>query len=146
MENNKDKYLISVTGIQEVDGEKDKIELQTIGSYMVKDDHTYIGYKEYDEENPNNSSSNLVKVEDDNRVTIIRNGGQQTRLIIEKGKRHRCLYRTIMGDLMIGVSADTIKNDLNSEGGRLHVRYSLDFNNEFVSNNEFYINVEAKEG
>lgn len=144
MENNKDKYLISVTGIQEVDGEKDKIELQTVGSYMVKPDHTYIGYKEYDEENPSVSSNNLVKVEDDNRVTIIRNGGQQTRLIIEKGKRHQCLYRTIMGDLMIGVSAETISNELNDKGGRLHVKYSLDFNNEFVSNNEFYINVEEK--
>ncbi|MBQ5398306.1 MAG: DUF1934 domain-containing protein [Ruminococcus sp.] len=144
MENNKDKYLISVTGIQEVDGEKDKIELQTIGSYMVKNDRSFIGYKEYDEDNPNISSSNLVKVESENRVTIIRNGGKQTRLIIEKGKRHQCLYRTIMGDLMIGVSADVIKNELSDNGGRLHVRYSLDFNNELVSNNEFYISVEEK--
>ncbi len=144
MENNKDKYLISVTGIQEVDGEKDKIELQTIGSYMVKNDRSFIGYKEYDEDNPNISSSNLVKVENENRVTIIRNGGKQTRLIIEKGKRHQCLYRTIMGDLMIGVSADVIKNELSDNGGRLHVRYSLDFNNELVSNNEFYISVEEK--
>ena len=144
MENNKDKYLISVTGIQEVDGEKDKIELQTVGSYMVKSDRTYIGYKEYDEDNPMVSSSNLVKVEDDSRVTIIRNGSQQTRLIIEKGKRHQCLYRTVMGDLMIGVSAAEIKNNLHEKGGKLHVSYSLDFNNELVSNNEFFIDIEEK--
>ncbi|MEE3333850.1 MAG: DUF1934 domain-containing protein [Ruminococcus sp.] len=144
MENNRDNYLISVTGIQEVDGEQDKIELQTIGSYMVKPNHKYIGYREYDEDNPSVSSKNLVKVEDDNRVTIIRNGSKQTRLIIEKGKRHQCLYRTVMGDLMIGISAEQINNNLTDKGGNLHVKYSLDFNNEFMSKNEFFISVEEK--
>ena len=144
MENKKNEYLISVTGIQEVDGEKDKIELQTVGNFMMKPSHAYIGYKEYDEENPSISSNNVVKVENEDRVTIIRNGEIQTRLILEKGRRHQCHYRTIMGDLMIGVSAETIKNELTESGGKLHVIYSLDFNNEIVSNNEFYINVEEK--
>ena len=142
---NKEKYLISVTGIQEVDGEKDKIELQTAGSYMInKRNNIYIGYKEYDEDNPSLSCDNVVKVEQDNKVTIIRGGGTQTRLILEKGKRHQCLYRTVMGDLMIGVSTGTIKNELNENGGRLHVSYELDFNNEFMSKNEFYITVKRK--
>ncbi|MCR5653026.1 MAG: DUF1934 domain-containing protein [Ruminococcus sp.] len=140
-----DNYLISVTGIQEVDGEKDEIELTTVGSYMINSrGNTYIGYKEYDEENPAISSNNVVKVERDDKVTIIRNGGQQTRLILEKGKRHQCHYRTIMGDLMIGVFTDSIKNELNDKGGKLHVSYELDFNNEFISKNEFYIDVKEK--
>ncbi len=144
MEKTKKEYLISVTGIQEVDGEKDKIELQTVGNYMLKPGHAYIGYKEYDEENPSISSNNIVKVENDSKVTIIRNGEIKTRLILEKGRRHQCHYRTIMGDMMIGVFADTIKNELDENGGRLYVSYSLDFNNELISNNEFYINVENK--
>ena len=141
----KNNSLISVTGIQEVDGEKDKIELQTTGSYMInKRQNIYIGYKEYDEENPALSSNNVVKVERDDKVTIIRGGANQTRLILEKGKRHQCLYRTIMGDLTIGVSTETIKNELTEHGGRLHVSYELDFNNEFMSKNEFFINVQKK--
>lgn len=144
MEKTKKEYLISVTGIQEVDGEKDKIELQTVGNYMLKPGHAYIGYKEYDEENPSISSNNIVKVENDSKVTIIRNGEIKTRLILEKGRRHQCHYRTIMGDMMIGVFAETIKNELDENGGRLYVSYSLDFNNELISNNEFYINVENK--
>ena len=139
-------YLISVTGIQEVDGEKDQIELTTVGSYMINSrGNTYIGYKEYDEDDPSITSNNMVKVESDDKVTIIRNGGQQTRLILEKGKRHQCHYRTIMGDLMIGVFTDTIKNELNDKGGKLHVSYELDFNNEFISKNEFYIDVKEKD-
>lgn len=137
----KDSYLINIIGIQELDGEKDKIEMTTTGNYMVKKDHIYIGYKEYDENDPKISSSNIIKIENDDRVTIIRNGGNQTRLILEKGRRHQCHYRTVMGDLMIGVFADTISADLNENGGKLHVRYSLDFNSDFVSNNEFYIDI-----
>ena len=134
MENN--DYLISVTGIQEVDGEKDKIELTTVGSFMINSrGNFYIGYKEYDEENPEVSSNNVVKVEGDSKVTIIRNGGTQTRLILEKGRRHQCHYRTVMGDLMIGVSTDTIQNKLRENGGKLHVSYELDFNNEMMSRN-----------
>lgn len=141
-----DNYLISVTGIQEVDGERDKIELTTVGSYMINSrGNTYIGYKEYDEENPAISSNNVVKVESDNKVTIIRGGGAQTRLILEKGRRHQCHYRTIMGDLMIGVFTDTINNNLTAKGGKLHVSYELDFNNEFISKNEFYIDVKEKD-
>ena len=142
---NKNKYLITVTGVQEVDGEKDKIELVTVGSYMInKRGITYIGYKEYDEDNPNVSSDNLLKVESDDKVTIIRGGGRQSRLILEKGRRHQCHYRTIAGDLMIGVFTHTIKNELTDKGGRLFVSYELSFNNEFVSKNEFYIDVKEK--
>ena len=143
MENN--DYIISVTGIQEVDGEKDKIELTTVGSFMINSrGNFYIGYKEYDEENPEVSSNNVVKVEGDSKVTIIRNGGTQTRLILEKGRRHQCHYRTVMGDLMIGVSTDTIQNKLRENGGKLHVSYELDFNNEMMSRNEFFIDVKKK--
>ncbi len=140
-----DSFLINITGIQKLDGKEDKIEMTTTGNYIMKKNHTYIGYKEYDEENPRNFFSNIIKVEGDDKVTIIRNGGKQTRLILEKGKRHQCHYRTIMGNLMIGVFADTIKAELNETGGKLHVKYSLDFNSDFVSSNEFYIDVKSKE-
>ena len=33
------EYIISITGIQEVDGEKDKIEIMTTGEYIEKNGH-----------------------------------------------------------------------------------------------------------
>ena len=136
----KNNYLISVTGIQEIDGERDKIEMQTVGSYKIGNSgKTYIGYKEYDERNV--CSNNLVKIEGDNLVTIIRDGGKQMRLILEKGRRHQCHYNTIAGDLIIGVYTSIINNELTDEGGKIFVSYELDFNGEFVSKNEFCIDV-----
>ena len=50
MSEDNNKYIISVTGVQEVDGEKDKIEVIVTGDYIIKNGHTYIKYKEYDAE------------------------------------------------------------------------------------------------
>ena len=103
---NQDKYMISIVGEQNLDGETDKIEVMTSGKFMRKRDHFYIGYKEFSEENPAEYYDNLIKVEE-NIVTISRKGQMQTRLILEKGKRHQCIYQTVAGDFTIGVFTKT---------------------------------------
>ena len=69
----KENYLISILGEQKLDGETDKIEVLTAGNFMKKRDHYYIGYKEYDEDDPQTCYNNLIKVEGDT-VTINRKG------------------------------------------------------------------------
>ena len=138
-----DNYMISILGEQILDGEKDKVEVLTSGNFRKKKDHFYIGYKEYDENNPNEHSDNLIKVEKD-MVTISRKGPMRSQLILEKGKRHQCVYQTVAGNLMIGVFTKTMKSTLNDKGGTLEVRYTLDFNTDLVSENSFKIKVEEK--
>ena len=132
----KKKYLISIVGEQILDGESDKVEVLTTGNYLMKKDHCYIGYKEYEENNPNDYSDNLIKVEND-IVTISRKGSTKSQLMLEKGKRHQCVYQTPMGDLMIGVYTKSMKSTLTEKGGTLEVSYTLDFNTDLVSENKF---------
>lgn len=139
-----EKYLITVTGIQEIDGEKDKIEVITAGDYNEENGKKYISYIEYDKEDPNIKINTLVEV-DKNTVSIIRKGDIESRLILEKDRRHNCLYQTPMGDMTIGVYTDSLKDNLSYKGGKLSVRYQLDFNCDFVSNNELNINIKEKE-
>ncbi len=139
----KKKYLISIIGEQILDGESDKVEVLTTGNYMMKKDHCYIGYKEYEENNPNYYSDNLIKVEND-IVTISRKGSTKSQLMLEKGKRHQCIYQTPMGDLMIGVYTKSMKNTLTEKGGTLEVSYTLDFNTDLVSENSFKVTIEEK--
>lgn len=140
---NQDKYMISIVGEQCLDGETDKIEVMTSGKFMRKRDHYYIGYKEFSEDNPAEYYDNLIKVEE-NTVTISRKGQMQTRLILEKGRRHQCIYQTIAGDFTIGVFTKTLTNNLTEKGGTLEVSYTLDFDTNLVSENRFYIKVEEK--
>ena len=133
-------YLITVLGIQEVDGEKDSVEVITEGDLVTKNDRTYISYKEYNEDDPKIYSTNLIKIEDDKKVTVIRKGEIESRLILEEGKRHQCYYKTPFGNMMIGIYTENI----NKKGGKLNLKYYLDFNNDLVSNNELKIKVKEK--
>lgn len=142
----KDKYLISVIGTQYVDGEKDVVKLKTVGEYYCENDITYIKYKEYDNENPMICFDNTVAVEGDNIVTVIRGGAANSRLTLEKGRRHQCHYNTMFGDLMVGVFTNLIENKLTEKGGTLQAAYTLDFNAGLVSKNEIFIKVTEKEG
>lgn len=139
------EYIISIVGIQEIDGEKDKIEVMTTGEYIEKNGHRYIKYKEYDNDNPSIVTDTVVKVESDKKVTIIRYGNHPSRLILEKDVRHQCHYSTIMGDLMMGVYTSKIDHSLTDNGGEIKVKYQLDFFADLVSSNEFHITVKEKE-
>lgn len=143
MEKEKNPYMISIVGEQKVEGQDDRIEVITEGKYMMKKGHFLINYKEYDEDLPDKFFNNLVKVENET-VTISRKGPLSSQLILEKGKRHQCMYQTIAGTLSIGVFTKTLNNNLNENGGSLEVIYTLDFNSDLVSENRFKIDIEKK--
>lgn len=142
-EKDKEKYMISIIGEQRLDGQTDRIEVLTAGNYLVKKDHFYIGYKEYDDDDPNVVFNNLIKVEKD-KVTINRKGPMGSQLLLERDKRHQCIYQTIAGDLTIGVFTKTMNSTLGKNGGTLEVSYTLDFNTDLVSENSYKIKVEEK--
>ena len=78
-EKKKCKYMISILGEQILDDESDRIEVLTEGNFLMKKDHCYIGYKEYDEDAPQSFYDNLIKVQD-NTVTITRKGPMRSQL------------------------------------------------------------------
>lgn len=102
-------------------------------------------YKEYDEDNPSSKITSILKIEGNQKVTLIRNGGQNSRLILEKGQRHLCHYDTGYGSMMVGVFANRIHTDLTDNGGKLEVSYSLDINSGLTSINEIFINIKEAE-
>ena len=139
-----DKYLINVLGTQNVDGESDSIEVITTGDYKLDGDTVIITYPEYSEENPNQRTDTTVTLRG-GRLTIERRGEMSSRLMLEKGQRHRCVYDTPMGSMMIGIFTDSITTKLNDRGGEIRASYQLDFNNSAVSYNEFNITIKEKE-
>lgn len=136
-----ENYLISIIGTQEMDGEKDQIELTTVGSYMSKGDSRYIVYHEFNDEFPVEKVTSILKIEANKKVTLIRSGSRRSRLILEKGKRHMCHYDTGYGPLMVGVFAQSIHTDLDDSGGTLNVSYSLDINSGLNSINEIFVDI-----
>ena len=136
----REDYLITIRGIMEQDGESDEVELMTRGSFMKKGDHFYIVYKE-SQATGYQGCVTTVKVESEEKVSMISYGKAPSQLIIEKGKRHVCHYETGMGALNLGVAADYIESELSSEGGRIRFGYYLDMDTHTVSRNTVDITV-----
>ena len=139
-----DNYLITVTGTQTVDGESDSIEVITSGDY-VRDDNgdITVTYPEFAEENPTTRTDTTVTLRG-KILTIERRGEMSSRLMLEKGKRHQCLYETPMGQMLIGIYTDSIKVIASDSGCDIRASYQLDFNQHVVSNNEFHITIKSK--
>ncbi len=136
----KEDFLIKIDGLQSQDGEDNNISLLTKGNYVIKNGKQYITYAE-SETTGFSGCTTTVKVEGDNKVSMIRYGPSPSELIIELGKRNVCHYETGYGALSLGISAEHIKNNLTDIGGELDFTYLLDMNNSCVSTNNVKINV-----
>lgn len=133
-------YLIKITGKQIVDGEEDVVEVETTGHYEESGNEKRIYYKEYIEgEGCESERDSIVKIEGDNLITIIRDGEYQSRLMLERNCRHQCLYKTPYGDMMIKIYTSVMEIDVDCGGGTVKAAYSLNFNGDVGSENEFTI-------
>ena len=137
----KEDYIISIVGRQSIEGESEEMELLTVGSYEIKGDTKYISYLEFDNNSPKSKIVSVLKIENDNCVTMTKSGLRQSKLIMEKGVRHQCHYDTEFGSMMIGVFADTVDSNLDENGGQIYLRYSLDINSDLSSMNEITIDI-----
>lgn len=136
----KKDVFINITGVQIVDEQRDTTELYTEGSFYKKNNHYYIVYDE-SEATGFNESRTTLKVEGDDRVTMMRSGEFRSHLVVEKDNRNVGHYDTGEGALAIGISTKTIRSNLCDEGGDLFFSYSMDINSSLVSENEVYIKV-----
>lgn len=130
---------ITIKSTQTVDNSKDTTELFTFGRMESTDDGFKLYYDESEATGFEGSSVTLDVMQDS--VTMMRSGKAMSTLIIERGKKHHCHYGTEFGEFMIGISTDEIKNGLSESGGDIYLKYTLDINSSFMSENEMFINV-----
>ena len=134
----REDYEITIVGRQTVDAQTDEIQVDTLGDYSERSGIKYISYTEYSDEAPYKGQLKVLKIEDNDTVTMF-TPGTPTRLVLEKGKRHKCLYDTGAGVLTLGVYTQTLKHDLSFAGGELCIRYTLDIDTQLSSSNEIRI-------
>ena len=137
-----ENYILTVTGKQTVDGNSDKIELQTAASYVMKNGSRYITYREYYSQNPEKKYRTTVKVDPNNVVTVMKGGTESHHLMLEQGVRHKCEYVTPYGIISLGIYSESVNIDLDDHGGELSVSYTIDIESQLASSNELYLKIE----
>ena len=138
-----ENYEIIIVGRQTVDRETDEIKVDTFGDYVEKAGIKFISYMEYDTDAPYAGRHKIIKLEP-NGVATIFNPGTPTRLVLEKGKRHNCMYDTGAGLLSLGVFTQQLKHDLSPLGGELRISYTLDINTQLSSQNEILVTLKKR--
>ena len=138
---NEENFLIEIDGTQFSNGSEDSLRLSTLGSFGKKPNGDFqISYYETEATGFAGDLTTLT-IDDAQKVTLSRSGATNTQLILEKNQRHLCHYDTPYGNLIVGINADTIVNELADNGGFLRFRYSLDVNANELSVNELKIKV-----
>ncbi len=121
------------------DGEELTAELTTSGSFELTENGCVVIYKETDEEMTD--CVTRLDVTGSQTVTMTRTGKYNTEMIIEKERRHTCFYSTPFGELIMGIYANSVINNIDENGGTLSFSYTIDFNNSPASENELHIKV-----
>ena len=88
-------------------------------------------------------SVTTIKVDKGRNASITREGTANSVLSLEIGRKHFCQYGTPYGNLQIGVYTHAIENTL-AENGRLYLKYTLDLNSSYLSDNEIIMTVQAQ--
>ena len=135
------EVLIEIEGTQQYpDSDVEKTSLTTKGTLSFSKDKVLIAYSESELIGASDVKSEIV-IENNGLVTLTRSGGMQSRLIIEKGRRHSCLYNTPQGDFVMGFFGDKINCQIDENGGSLYMSYTIDVNSGLLSKNTMKIQV-----
>lgn len=128
--------LLRVLGTQQIDMQRDRMELTTVAGLEEADDCYILCYKE-EQEQPAAPVDVCVKIQkDESCVEMTRGGAYASCLIIEKSKRNMCRYGTEYGDILMGISGRTIETEFDGESGEFTFGYDIDINGALASKNE----------
>ncbi|MCI9409460.1 MAG: DUF1934 domain-containing protein [Oscillospiraceae bacterium] len=133
--------LINLTSINTVDDDSSKIELTTSGTLRsLKNGGFELKYEESEVTGFGGSTTSLTLL-GNNLVNLNRTGTAPSDLILERNKKHHCHYGTPYGDFTMGIFTHCIDNNIGENGGDLYLKYTVDINSSYVSDNEIYIKI-----
>ena len=130
-----DRILLEITGTQQIDSQKEKIELTTMGT--LRDDGSAYIIRYTEEQAPPLSPVKVtVRIQkDESAVQMTRTGAYDSCLTVEKSKRNLCRYGTEFGDVLLGIYGREIETKINDSNGSFFFGYDIDVNGALASRN-----------
>ena len=122
--------------------ETTETELATECTFCCEEGKYIVVYKESSATGFEGSDTTLT-FDGNGFASIVRKGTYNSSLLLEIGKKHFCHYDTPYGSITMGINAIEIKNELTEKGGKAYVRYSIDINSCYISENEIFFEIET---
>ncbi|MDD6269064.1 MAG: DUF1934 domain-containing protein [Oscillospiraceae bacterium] len=140
----KQHIQLKLRSVLEAEGERSETELLTDGTMEQVDGKFIVSYEDSDATGFEGATTTIT-AEGSSIVSIVRTGTANSNLVIETGKKHYCLYGTPYGDITVGIFTHKIENSLSENGGSLYLKYTIDVNSAYMSDNEIYLDITADE-
>ena len=136
------EVMIEIKGIQKyAEGHEDETTFTTNGTLSYENNILSLCYDESEMIGAKGVKTELT-IENNNKMTLVRRGGMESRMTVEKGRRHSCLYNTPEGDFVIGIFGEALLLETNKNGGKIYMSYTLDVNSGLLSKNIMEIKFE----
>ena len=134
--------VIRIVSMQRTENGDNVGEMTVVGTVTYGDEENIIEYIENNEETgPEETTITVFK---NDTVSIVRRGQFSSEMMVEKNARHHTFYVTPYGELTMGIYGNQVEWSKDDNGATLKMKYSLDFNNGFVSENTMKIYIEEK--
>lgn len=138
----KEDYLMTMITHQDVEGDKEVIEMTTVADFSGDSDNYYISYT--DDDGDLKGCKTTLHVEQGRMITILREGSYNSHMIIERNSRHMSHHTTPYGSFSLGVSALDIESAMTKTGGKLNFRYATDVDLRPMGEIEFDITISQR--
>ena len=122
-----------------------EIEVITGGIFLKTDDGYMIRYEETEATGFEGCVTTLT-VMGEEKVVLDRTGNAESRLVIDKNRKHYCNYGTPYGSIQMGVQTGEIRSTLGDNGGDLFFKYMIDVDASLLGNYEVSINIKESWG
>ena len=133
--------IINLTSINTIDRDSSTTELTTTGKLKELEGGGFQIVYEESEVTGFKGSTTCLSFYGNDLVNLNRTGTSSSDLVLEKDKKHHCHYGTPYGDFTMGIFTHCIDNNVSYDGGELYLKYTVDINSSYVSDNEIYIKI-----
>ena len=139
----KRSVVLSIRGRQSYDGqEPEVIELVTEGTMEFKDGGWDISYEE-SELTGLAGVTTVFRVEP-GKVTLIRTGRLNSRMVFQQGVTHDSLYQMEFGALLLSVQATSVFYDIVPDGGVIDLVYNISIEHTEAGVIDYHLDIRAK--
>lgn len=136
---NKNMVLTFKSEIANTETGRDKIEFVTVADFVKKNNKYYVTFSDLDEFETKSTKTTL-KIEND-KVTMLRFGENNSQLIFKEGNKYDSHYETAYGAFSLSVMPDNVNIDIDDNGGNLCLSYDVYFNGLKTQRNDLEINL-----
>ena len=139
----KTPVILSIRGKQTyMDQEPEVIELITEG---VMDCVGGVWHLSYDESDLTGLSGVTTTFQiEPGKVVLTRTGKLSSQMVFQEGIAHDSLYQMEFGALMLTVCATRIDANLNEDGGKIDLDYSIEIEHGAAGNISYHLDVKRK--